>query len=90
VFSSPEDLFQYVVKHPVKGYLCSICEKYKSPARVNVRNHVESKHFPNTFEYACEFCGKIMYSKNYKDTHISMNHKFNDSKPVPVTDQMFY
>jgi len=90
VFNSPEDLFQYVVKHPVKGYQCSICEKYKSPARVNVRNHVESKHFPNTFEYACEFCGKIMYSKNYKDTHISMNHKFNDSKPVPVTDQMFY
>jgi len=82
VFSSPEELFQYVVKHPVKGYQCSICEKYKSPARVNVRNHVESKHFPNTFEYACEYCGKIMYSKNYKDTHISMNHKFTDTRPV--------
>jgi len=84
-FSSPDDLFQYVVKHPVKGYQCSICEKYKSPARVNVRNHVESKHFPNTFEYPCEFCGKIMYSKNYRDTHISMNHKFTNSKTYSST-----
>jgi len=87
LFSSPEDLFQYVVKNPVKGYQCSICEKYKSPARVNVRNHVESKHFPNTFEYPCEYCGKIMYSKNYRDTHISMNHKYSNSKAY--SDQMF-
>eukprot|EP00092_Neocalanus_flemingeri_P037237 GFUD01040549.1.p1 GENE.GFUD01040549.1~~GFUD01040549.1.p1 ORF type:complete len:337 (-),score=75.19 GFUD01040549.1:10-1020(-) len=86
-FSSPDDLFQYVVKHPVKGYQCSICEKYKSPARVNVRNHVESKHFPNTFEYPCEYCGKIMYSKNYRDTHISMNHKYSGS--TAYSGQMF-
>ena len=76
MFNSPEDLFQYVVKHPVKGYQCSICEKYKSPARVNVRNHVESVHFPNTFSYPCALCDKSFPTKQSVQTHKSRTHKY--------------
>jgi len=73
-FQDPEELFQFVGKHPEKGYECTICQ-IRFQARVTVRNHVESKHFPNMFTYTCNICFKDMTSKNAKDTHMSIYHR---------------
>jgi len=73
-FQDPEELFQFVEKHPEKGYQCAICQ-IRFQARVTVRNHVESKHFPNMFTYTCQVCLKDMASKNAKDTHMSIYHR---------------
>jgi len=73
-FQDPEELFQFVGKHAEKGYECTICQ-IRFQARVTVRNHVESKHFPNMFTYTCHVCFKDMASKNAKDTHMSIYHR---------------
>jgi len=73
-FQDPEELFQFVGKHAEKGYECTLCN-IRFQARVTVRNHVESKHFPNMFTYTCQVCFKEMTSKNAKDTHMSIYHR---------------
>ena len=73
-YQDPEELFQFVGKHPEKGYECTICQ-IRFQARVTVRNHVESKHFPNMFTYTCNICFKDMTSKNAKATHMSIYHR---------------
>ena len=40
-----------------------------------MRNHVESKHFPNQFEYHCNYCEKICNTKKGLDVHISERHR---------------
>ena len=54
----------------LKCSLCSLTNKLRS----NVANHVESAHFPNTFTYSCEYCGKIFKSLNSKNVHVSKRH----------------
>ena len=58
-----EDFDQYVNKDGVGVFSCMICS-YKQKAVWNVRNHVESKHFPHTFIYTCPICDKTFGSNN--------------------------
>ena len=53
---------------------CTICGKSNSK-RYNVLNHVESVHFPNMFEYPCEYCGHVFKSQNSYKVHLSTAHK---------------
>ena len=42
---------------------CAICEYVNPPkgkGRENVMEHVEKKHFPNTFVYTCPHCAKVL------------------------------
>ena len=55
-------------------YECSMCGQ-KNSQRVNVLNHVESVHFPNSFVYSCKYCLAEFYSKNARNVHVSRNHK---------------
>ena len=55
-------------------YECSMCGQ-KNSQRVNVLNHVESVHFPNSFVYTCKHCQAEFYSKNARNVHVSRNHK---------------
>ena len=52
---APEDFIQYVLRNGDGSHSCTLCE-HKQKLMFDVRNHVESKHFPNTFTYSCEFC----------------------------------
>jgi len=77
-FQDPSELLQFVFRDTsVEGkpkYLCSICNKFSHVSRTNVRNHVESKHFPNVFSYMCEVCGQAFPSKNNVQLHRSRVH----------------
>ena len=57
-----KDLDVYVV---CKGQLriCSLCRVFKNKSTWNVRNHIESKHFPGIFSYTCTICTKVLGSK---------------------------
>jgi len=59
-------------------YVCSMCGQ-KNSQKVNVLNHVESVHFPNSFVYTCQYCDTQFYSKNARNVHVSRNHK-NENK----------
>jgi len=55
--SKPEDLRQFVLKNEDSGvYTCGICFNMSHKSPWNVRNHVESQHFRDTFTYPCKFC----------------------------------
>ena len=72
----PADLLQYSVKNELLGiYQCTLCSEFSHKSRANVRNHIESKHFPNSFSYPCHFCEKILPSHQSLLKHKSVYHK---------------
>ena len=74
-FQDPSELFQFVRKDAVnKKYFCTLCEQFSHHGRNMARNHVESKHFPNTFSYPCDLCGEVLLSKSNFMTHRSRKH----------------
>ena len=76
-FTDPSQLDQFIEKNLEGGRMqCSICKDY-SHDRSHVRNHIESKHFPNTFSYDCPYenCGKVFNTCQAFQTHKSRVHK---------------
>ena len=70
-------LAQYVVKI-VEGegrgkYRCSICGKVNGQ-KVHTENHVESIHFPGTFEYPCKHCSQTFSGRNKLYMHVNAVH----------------
>ena len=55
--SSPDDLKIYML-HGVDALTCSICQNFSHKSKYTLQNHIESKHFPNTFVYTCPKCQK--------------------------------
>eukprot|EP00092_Neocalanus_flemingeri_P007788 GFUD01008408.1.p1 GENE.GFUD01008408.1~~GFUD01008408.1.p1 ORF type:complete len:332 (-),score=86.07 GFUD01008408.1:2-997(-) len=73
---SPEDLYVYCTKEVGESkWKCGICYQFSHMGRNQVRNHVESKHFPNTWQYNCKHCGSVSNTKKALDVHISVKHK---------------
>jgi len=66
----PEDLDQFIGRGEM-GYTCEICAQFSHGSKSNVRNHVESKHFPNSFVYNCNICGKVCNSRQALQQHRS-------------------
>ena len=50
-------------------YKCNICGKEDSHIR-NLRNHIESVHFPGYFSYTCDHCKKTFKTKNALCTRV--------------------
>jgi len=74
--STPDDLLQYVLKDPeLSKHYCGICLAFKNNSKSHVRDHVEQRHFPNTFDYTCDICGKLCSSKIALRDHKNYNHK---------------
>jgi len=72
----PEDLLAYCIKEPGETkWTCAICSIFSHNGRGQVRNHVESKHFPNVFEYHCKICFKTCSTKKGLEVHISEKHR---------------
>ena len=59
---SLDDFDQYITKEGVYC-VCTICGNVKNKSITNVRCHIESKHFPGTFKYTCDYCEKVLFSK---------------------------
>ena len=70
---SRDVLHEYIKKCDNK-FLCFLCE-FSSTNRVHVLNHVESVHFPGSFKYQCDYCPKVLNTKNAKNVHMSRFHK---------------
>jgi len=81
-FQDPSELLQFVAKETSDigktKYVCTLCNKFSHLYRTNVRNHVESKHFPNMFSYECEHCGQSFPTKSIVQQH---RHKVHKPKP---------
>jgi hypothetical protein len=53
-----EDFDRYIAKRPDGYRSCRLCAgAYRNRTITNVRMHLEAKHFPGTFQYACGLCG---------------------------------
>ena len=75
VLTDPDDLYQYVKRHEGAGkFYCDICNIVSHVKRSNVRNHVETKHFPTAFLYSCDFCEATFSSKTAMQTHKRGKH----------------
>ena len=70
---SRDVLHEYIRKSDNK-FQCFLCE-FSSTNRVHVLNHVESVHFPGSFKYQCDYCHKVLKTKNAKNVHMSKFHK---------------
>ena len=55
--SCPDDLKRYM-QYGVDALICSICQNFSHKSKYTLQNHIESKHFPNTFVYSCPKCLK--------------------------------
>ena len=79
-FTDPSQLDQFMEKNATGRMQCSICKDF-SHDRTHVRNHIESKHFPNTFSYNCpyEHCGKVFYTFQAIQKHKSRDHKLKET-----------
>ena len=55
--SCPDDLKRYML-YGVDALTCSICQNFSHKSKYTLQNHIESKHFPNTFVYSCPKCLK--------------------------------
>jgi len=78
-FQDPSELLQYVERDlsdtSRTKYVCNICKNFFHQGRNNVRNHVESKHFPNLFVYKCDLCEKTVPSKASLQMHKHKAHR---------------
>jgi len=75
-FQDPSELLQFVKRDPGdQRYYCTICGKFSQATAQNTRNHVETKHFPNTFSYPCDQCDSVFSSKCSFSMHKSRKHK---------------
>ena len=73
-----ESLLQFIeqVQEGVnKGkYQCTMCGKV-SGQKIHTINHLESIHFPGTFEHKCKYCDTVFHSRNLMYMHINKVHK---------------
>ena len=67
-----EDLQQYAVRTE-SGYTC-FCGGYSHRKMANVQYHIESKHFPEHFDWNCNICGKHAKTKRALLKHKYMYH----------------
>jgi len=70
ILSTPEDFKKYIVQSE-KGPTCGVCFNFSHRSKSNVQNHIESKHFPNSFTYSCHKCYKNVSTKKALEIHIN-------------------
>ena len=74
LISKPEDFEQFIQKVEAGPYVCQICSYQQAKFGV-VKNHIESKHFPDTFSYSCPFCDAVLGTNTALKIHKQRHHK---------------
>ena len=69
---SPEDFKKYIVKTD-RGQTCSICQEFSHSSKSNVRKHIESRHFPNSFSYTCAYFDTVVGTQMALDKHMAIH-----------------
>ena len=74
-FQDPKELYQFVNKlNEGSGlFYCTICQK-TAHTRIDVRDHIESNHYPDTFIYICTYCGKHLKTRSARKNHVRYAH----------------
>jgi hypothetical protein len=73
---TPEDLYAFCQKGEASGrFHCTLCPAFSHPGRHQVRNHIESRHFANAFQYSCHQCPKVLRSRKALEVHVSEKHR---------------
>jgi len=67
---SPADFDRFLGMNEAGLPSCTICCAFAHSAKSNVRNHIEAKHFPNTFTYNCPKCARQLASKKALQNHV--------------------
>ena len=67
------DLNNYISKLIGGQFKCKICG-HESKLKPNLRKHVESKHFPGLYEYACDQCERKFDTVSKYHTHRISKH----------------
>jgi len=81
----PKEMDQFIVRANGKDYLCVLCNQFSHHSRHSVRNHVESKHFPNSFSYPCTECGKMCSTRKAYENHIQKHKQSQKQVQLSVT-----
>ena len=55
-------------------YKCTMCGKINGQ-KIHTQNHIESIHFPGTFEYNCKHCDLSFSGRNKLYIHVNQMHK---------------
>ena len=70
-----QDDFEHFIQRSGSGpYYCQLCS-YNNKQFGVVKNHVESKHFPNTFSYQCQQCDTVLGTNTALYRHVQRVHK---------------
>jgi len=72
--ASPEDFKKYIARND-SGPVCGICYQFSNRSVTNVKNHIESKHFPNLFTYTCKHCEMTFGTNTALEIHTRRTHK---------------
>jgi len=70
-----EDFDQFIGRNEHGGKCCSICFSFNSHNLRDLRNHIESKHYPNTFHYLCQECEQTFSTNKAYLNHKQRAHK---------------
>ena len=78
-FTDPSQFHNFMRKDDFDGkHYCTICEMFSHKGTTHVRNHIEAKHFPDSFVYKCNMCIEIF--KNAKSLSNHRHRKHKDSR----------
>jgi len=74
--SDPSELNQFIRRDLEDGkYHCNICNNFSHKTSSCARNHVEAKHFPNSFVHSCDICLEIFKNSIALNNHRARKHK---------------
>ena len=70
-----EDFDQYVGRSANGSKCCGLCFNFESNHPRDLRNHIEARHFPDTFTYQCPECNIILNTNKAFLNHKNRIHK---------------
>ena len=73
---NPQDFDQYIVTSEDGSFYCGICNQAMNQ-KGHLKEHIEAKHFPNTFSYQCSECSHVVGSKIALRNHKKRTHPKN-------------
>jgi hypothetical protein len=55
-------------------YQCALCP-HRTRVSSNLAKHIEARHIVSEDGFKCRFCGRVLPSRNARQSHISRHHR---------------